>query len=80
MALGAIIGVLRTKLSLMMVRMAVGAFVMHEFQHTSTRRLGVCLMALLALHQRVFSTELEVGKVVIELLRSHLIPASRHVA
>ena len=80
MALGAIIGILHKKLSLVTVRMAIGAFVMRELQHPSARRPGIRFMALLALHQRVLSTEGEAGKVMIELLPAHLVPAGRHMA
>jgi hypothetical protein len=80
MALGAIIDVLHQKLSLMMVRMAIGAFAMREFQHPSTGGLGIRFMAILALHERMFSTQLEVGEIMIELLLAHFVPSGRRMA
>ena len=80
MALGAIIDVLHQELSLMMVRMAIGAFAMREFQHPSTWGLGIRLMAILTLHERMLSTQLEVGEIMIELLLAHFIPSCRHMA
>lgn len=80
MALGAIIAVLRKELSFVMVLMAVRALLMREFQYTSTGGRGIRLMATLTFHQRMFSTELEVGEIMIELLLTHFIPPGGHMA
>ena len=79
MTLGAIIAILRKELSLMMVFMAVCAFVMSEFQHTATWGLNTRLMAALTFHQRMSSAKLKVGEIMIELMFAHLIPAGRHM-